>query len=720
MDKYLNQHGPHSTFWSPSAGTGYPQVNINIGADANGPKADGPVGKSTHWMVTNPMGWYVCYHELGHSQLHSMYLGESEAYNNIYFAYIQNVKHNINFDEAFKKSLHNPPLFTVDGAAVNWMTTLNFRNGVDMDRTGSEENEFRYQLRGYAKYADIARLFQWKAMIDFNHQENLDALNGCTYDSGMHPENCDAGTTPPGALLDRHDSRTLRLSIAAGTDLTPLIHFWGISPTDAVALKAAVDANTLGKSKKVRDLLVRYREIVPANNIEFNTHYEESWPGRPTNCPSTKYGCGWYNQWRDVWDASYATLTKDRIDALLIQYFGSKCGASENCCTWECDAVDECIGVNCGGASTCYDGNSKYICTCATGWTGGGDNAVCTSVLCNSGSSGIPPNCGTCDRQGYKGTSTWSGSVWSACSTILPTGTAAQCQTIANDEEKFCPSDQYYDSTKQFATCVSAACEKNNAADVSACCSLAQTCQEARDASSNPKSCGIGTIDAAGSKICAAYPCTAAEFADDSGICCVDTSDGGDDGGDGGEDGSSTTKGNTGSGNSNGEKTSNNTPSSGKTDRISYQGETGIQAMLSFNGIIGLVIGGCVILVVIGVCIAMFKCKKSKKPTKESAVAIEMVIKEDDIIGWEKVFDETEQAYFYHHKQSDLSTWDPPNSHRHTRVSFGTRSRNSTGSVLPEGWVRHLDESSGNYYYESASHTRNTTWTKPDSNVQSV
>ena len=141
--------------------------------------------------------------------------------------------------------MHNPPLFTVDGAAVNWMTTLNFRNGVDMDRTGSEENEFRYQLRGYAKYADIARLFQWKAMIDFNHQENLDALNGCTYDSGMHPENCDAGTTPQGALLDRHDSRTLRLSIAAGTDLTPLIHFWGISPTDAVALKAAVDANTL-------------------------------------------------------------------------------------------------------------------------------------------------------------------------------------------------------------------------------------------------------------------------------------------------------------------------------------------------------------------------------------------------------------------------------------------------------------------------------------------
>ena len=110
-------------------------------------------------MVTNPMGWYVTYHELGHSQLHSMYLGESEAYNNIYFAYIQNVKHNVNFDEAFKKSLHNPPLFTVDGAAINWMTTLNFRNGVDMDRTGSEKNEFRYQLRGYAKVCFAVLMF---------------------------------------------------------------------------------------------------------------------------------------------------------------------------------------------------------------------------------------------------------------------------------------------------------------------------------------------------------------------------------------------------------------------------------------------------------------------------------------------------------------------------------------------------------------------------------
>ena len=79
--------------------------------------------------------------------------------------------------------------------------------------------------------------------------------------------------------------------------------------------------------------------------------------------------------------------------------------------------------------------------------------------------------------------------------------------------------------------------------------------------------------------------------------------------------------------------------------------------------------------------------------------------------GWEKHYDDTEQAYFYHHKKSDLTTWDPPNSRRHTRVS-------ATGSELPEGWARHLDESSGNYYYESASHTRNTTWTKPDANFE--
>jgi len=34
------------------------------------------------------------------------------------------------------------------------------------------------------------------------------------------------------------DSRILQLSLAAGADLTPLIHFWGVHPVNPTALTA--------------------------------------------------------------------------------------------------------------------------------------------------------------------------------------------------------------------------------------------------------------------------------------------------------------------------------------------------------------------------------------------------------------------------------------------------------------------------------------------------
>ena len=79
--------------------------------------------------------------------------------------------------------------------------------GNPMDSSGSEHNEFRYQYMGYAKYADIARLFGWEVMQRFHYQENLDANAGIIYTTNR----------------EFTDSRTLRLSIAAGVDITPLI-----------------------------------------------------------------------------------------------------------------------------------------------------------------------------------------------------------------------------------------------------------------------------------------------------------------------------------------------------------------------------------------------------------------------------------------------------------------------------------------------------------------
>merc|ERR1712216_205841 len=183
-----------------------------------------------------------------------------------------------------------------------------------MDHSNTEHDEMRYQHRGYAKYVDIARLFGWESLKSFSHQEHLDYMTGAT---------------SPGSSLHKVDSRTLRLSIAAGVDLTPLIHFWGIHPTDESALKEQIQAFALSPSQKVCRLLVRYASLVPMDNTAFNAHYEEVWPGRPTDsrsCPSPLYGCGWYNEWRDTcWNEAHAKAAVSAVNALLKKYFNGAC-----------------------------------------------------------------------------------------------------------------------------------------------------------------------------------------------------------------------------------------------------------------------------------------------------------------------------------------------------------------------------------------------------------
>ena len=71
----------------------------------------------------------------------------------------------------------------------------------------------------------------------------------------------------------------------------------------------------------VKSLLEQYVNVVPANNEEFNDHYERVHPRRPYDCPSPLYGCGRYNQWRDVWSEEDAELTKARINTIIATYY---------------------------------------------------------------------------------------------------------------------------------------------------------------------------------------------------------------------------------------------------------------------------------------------------------------------------------------------------------------------------------------------------------------
>ena len=190
-------------------GVGYPQINTNIKSGPSGPISDTP-GKENHWLVNDPFTTQgsTCLHELGHCTLTelSIYIGETEAVNNYFYTYVMNVKMGKSLDESFMKSFGYPhSQFTIDRAAINWMITENFRDGQEMDNSNTENNEYRYQQRGYAKYADITRLFGWESLKIFFRQESLDII---------------AGVENP---VNDSDDRTFRLSLKAGVDLTPLI-----------------------------------------------------------------------------------------------------------------------------------------------------------------------------------------------------------------------------------------------------------------------------------------------------------------------------------------------------------------------------------------------------------------------------------------------------------------------------------------------------------------
>jgi hypothetical protein len=189
-------------------GIGYPQVNNQVSAGPSGITENGPAGKSTHWFLTRPYGDDTFYHELGHQQMQTRYRGETEAQVNLLITYVQNVKFGIDLDNAFIASFPRTGTHTVDAAAISWMVKENYRLGNEMDYSNTINDEFRYQHRGYAKYADIARLFGWKAVSDMYRQEHLDAI----YDN---PNPCPE--------LADSDYRTFKFSRQVGVNLTPLI-----------------------------------------------------------------------------------------------------------------------------------------------------------------------------------------------------------------------------------------------------------------------------------------------------------------------------------------------------------------------------------------------------------------------------------------------------------------------------------------------------------------
>ena len=257
------------------------------------------------------------FHELGHAQLFSNFNGEGEAAINLLYIAVVNQLYKDSeagkggdIDGALGESMGNTRTLGRETAAINWMVTQNFRDGKAMDTTNSEKNEVRYQQRGYAKYVEVAALFGWDKLEKFWGEENRVAIPG--KDPSIET-----------------DSRILRMSTAAGVDLTPLIHFWGIQPNDAPKLKAAITAANLPSSALICNRLQVYQRLIPMDNAAFKTH-AGVFLDKPvaqingTN-KSPDYGEGWYAFWLNSYGAPEGQAAQAAMDKLLAKYFPGGC-----------------------------------------------------------------------------------------------------------------------------------------------------------------------------------------------------------------------------------------------------------------------------------------------------------------------------------------------------------------------------------------------------------
>lgn len=247
-------------------------------------------------------------HELGHIEFTTDFTGEGEAIVNLLHAIIENKYYGMDIDSAFGMSFARMYKITRNQAAINWMVTKNFRLGNPMDISNTTKDEVRYQHRGYAKYVEIAALFGWEALQKFHYQLNIDYNNNkLTSD------------------LSKNDDRILRLSVAAGFDLRPLIHFWGVQPENPQKLEKAIKAKNIQPSSLICERLYHYKSIIPMDSAQFNQHAEIFLNGPVTSEGDPDYGNGWYNVWVPKYNKSHGDSASNALQVIIDKYFSGNC-----------------------------------------------------------------------------------------------------------------------------------------------------------------------------------------------------------------------------------------------------------------------------------------------------------------------------------------------------------------------------------------------------------
>jgi hypothetical protein len=291
---------------------GYPSVNTKYDPDRD---YDGLA--NSHLVRGPQFAPSYEFHEQGHEYLCVKYGGETESTVNLLHVAVMHQQFGMDLDTAFRTSRGVTNEYrTLNNTAVAWMTSFNF----SPREVPMASGEKAYQLKGHAKYVDIAKLFGWEALNAFWYSINEDYENGIIWSKHGTPI----------------DEITLRMSEVAEVDLRPLLHFWGIHPSDFNSLATAISAGNLPPSAEIYDRLMEYKSLVPANNAEFQAFALAWWEKQPSidgYWTESEHARQWDNQshedrWSpperpngEIYDENAAAAARARVQEIIDLYF---------------------------------------------------------------------------------------------------------------------------------------------------------------------------------------------------------------------------------------------------------------------------------------------------------------------------------------------------------------------------------------------------------------
>lgn len=286
---------------------GYPMSNTPYNPNA------ATDGVPTHNIMKGPQyNQDIHFHELGHEVAISKFVGETEAIVNFLYVPVLNTYFGYSLAEAFQKSFGPSYNYysTKDNTTRTRLVADTFDEGEARNTCGCTKNEVRYQHRGYAHYVDIVELYGWEALEQFWQSEG---------------DAADMGNPFP-VNNQEQDDRIFRMSEAAGVDLRPLFHFWGIHPDDQEALAQRMEDNDLELPMSIKAKLHQYRDLIPANYDEFVAFGNELNPDFLNYSGNQfDYGAGWYQLTAETYDESKANSIEQALSDIIIYYYGSDC-----------------------------------------------------------------------------------------------------------------------------------------------------------------------------------------------------------------------------------------------------------------------------------------------------------------------------------------------------------------------------------------------------------